>query len=232
VTTTTAPATTTTTQGCGIASTLLGKDLTTVPGTAKVVALTFDAGANANGVPSILATLSGRQATGTFFLTGAFVTAFPAASQQIAATYPIGNHTQNHKDLTTLTAAEALAEIRTGATTIQNVTGVNPHPYFRFPYGAVNAGTIAVVNAECYVPFRWTVDTLGWEGTAGGISADKALQRVVDALRPGAIVLMHVGSNPDDGTTFDADALPRIIDAIRAQGYTLVTLESVLPATP
>jgi peptidoglycan/xylan/chitin deacetylase (PgdA/CDA1 family) len=224
-------ATTATTQGCGIPSTLLGKDLTTVPGTAKVVALTFDAGANANGVPSILATLAGRQGTGTFFLTGAFVTAFPAASVQIAATYPIGNHTQSHKDLTQLTAAEALVQIRTGATTIQNVTGVEPHPYFRFPYGAVNAAAIAVVNAECYVPFRWTVDTLGWEGTAGGMSADGVLQRVVAGLRPGAIVLMHVGSNPDDGTTFDADALPRVIDAIRAQGYTLVTLESVLPSS-
>jgi peptidoglycan/xylan/chitin deacetylase (PgdA/CDA1 family) len=197
-----------------------------------VVALTFDAGANANGVPSILATLASRQASGTFFLTGAFVSAFPAASLQIAATYPIGNHTQNHKDLTQLTTSEVLAEIRSGASAIQTVTGVDPHPYFRFPYGAVNAGTIAVVNAECYVPFRWTVDTLGWQGAAGGMSADAVLQRVVGALRPGAIVLMHVGSNPDDGTTFDADALPRVIDAIRAQGYTLVTLESVLPASP
>jgi len=231
-TTATTTATTATTKGCGIASSLLGKDLTAVPGTAKVVALTFDAGANANGVPSILATLSGRQATGTFFLTGAFVNAFPTASAKIAATYPIGNHTQTHKDLTTLTAAEVLAEIRTGATTIQKVTGIDPHPYFRFPYGAVNAGILAVVNAECYVPFRWTVDTLGWEGTAGGISADTVLQRVVGALRPGAVVLMHVGSNPDDGTTYDADALPRVIDAVRAQGYTLVTLERVLPANP
>lgn len=55
---------------------------------------------------------------------------------------------------------------------------------------------------------------------------------MVGALRAGAIVLMHVGSNPDDGTTFDANALPRIIDELRAQGYTLVTLERVLPATP
>ena len=223
-------ATTATTQGCGIATPLLGKDLTAVPGAAKVVALTFDAGANANGVAPILATLAGKQATGTFFLTGTFVNAFPSASRQIAATYPIGNHTQNHKDLTQLATADVLAEIRTGAASIQKVTGVDPHPYFRFPYGAVNAGIISTVNRECYVPFRWTVDTLGWEGTAGGISADKVLQRVVDALRPRAIVLMHVGSNPDDGTTFDADALPRVIDAVRAQGYTLVTLESVLPA--
>ncbi len=197
-----------------------------------MVALTFDAGANANGVAPILATLSERRATATFFLTGAFVSSFPAASRQIATTYPIGNHTQNHVDLTRLTTAQVLGEIRTGAASIRTVTGVDPHPYFRFPYGAVNAATISLANAECYVPFRWTVDTLGWEGMAGGMSADGVLQRVVGALRPGAIVLMHVGSNPDDGTTFDADALPRVIDAVRAQGYTLVTLESVLPSTP
>ncbi len=197
-----------------------------------MVALTFDAGANANGVPSILATLAGRQVPGTFFLTGAFVDAFPTASRQIAAAYPIGNHTQNHKDLTQLTTAGVQTEIRTGAASIQRVTGVNPRPYFRFPYGAVNARIIATVNAECYVPFRWTVDSWGWKGTAGGMSADEVQRRVVGALRPGTIVLMHVGSNPDDGTTFDANALPRIIDAIRAQGYTFVTLEHVLPATP
>ena len=225
-------ATTSAAQGCGLPAALLGKDLTLVPGAAKVVALTFDAGANANGVPSILATLAGRQVPGTFFLTGAFVDAFPTASRQIAAAYPIGNHTQNHKDLTQLTTAGVQTEIRTGAASIQRVTGVNPRPYFRFPYGAVNTRIIATVNAECYVPFRWTVDSWGWKGTAGGMSADEVQRRVVGALRPGTIVLMHVGSNPDDGTTFDANALPRIIDAIRAQGYTFVTLEHVLPATP
>jgi len=224
--------TTSAAQDCGLPAALFGKDLSLVPGTAKVVALTFDAGANADGVPSILATLAGRQVPGTFFLTGAFVDAFPTASQQIAAAYPIGNHTQNHKDLTQLTTTGVQTEIRTGAAAIQRVTGVNPRPYFRFPYGAVNTRVIATVNAECYVPFRWTVDSWGWKGTAGGMSADEVQRRVVGALQPGAIVLMHVGSNPDDGTTFDANALPRIIDEIRAKGYTLVTLERVLPATP
>ena len=229
--TTTRPATTTA-PACGIAAGLLGKDLTVVPGGANVVALTFDAGANANGVPSILATLSGRHVPATFFLTGAFVNAFPAQSRTIAASYPVGNHTQTHPYLTQLTSAQVQAEIRNGAASILRVTGQDPHPYFRFPYGAVNATTIRLVNGECYVPFRWTVDTLGWKGTAGGMSADAVVQRVVGALRPGAIILMHVGSNPDDGTTFDADALPRMVDEIRARGYTLVTLERVLPASP
>jgi peptidoglycan/xylan/chitin deacetylase (PgdA/CDA1 family) len=48
------------------------------------------------------------------------------------------------------------------------------------------------------------------------------------ALRPGAIVLMHIGSNPDDGTTLDADALPGMIGLMRAAGYGFVTLDELL----
>ncbi|RIK12071.1 MAG: polysaccharide deacetylase, partial [Acidobacteria bacterium] len=35
-------------------------------------------------------------------------------------------------------------------------------------------------------------------------------------------VLMHVGTNPDDGTTLDADALPAIIDGLRTRSYSFV----------
>jgi peptidoglycan/xylan/chitin deacetylase (PgdA/CDA1 family) len=48
------------------------------------------------------------------------------------------------------------------------------------------------------------------------------------ALRPGAIVLMHVGANPDDGTTYDADALPTLIDRLRAAGYGFTTVRRLL----
>ncbi len=47
------------------------------------------------------------------------------------------------------------------------------------------------------------------------------------AARPGEIVLMHVGSNPDDHTAFDADALPRVISGLRAQGYSFVALDAL-----
>ena len=50
--------------------------------------------------------------------------------------------------------------------------------------------------------------------------------RPLDA-RPGEIVLMHVGSNPDDHTTFDADALPQVISGLRALGYSFVTLDAL-----
>ena len=56
--------------------------------------------------------------------------------------------------------------------------------------------------------------------------------RVLAAATPGEIVLMHVGANPDDGSTLDAAALPQVISGLRAKGYSFVTLEAALPATP
>ncbi len=76
------------------------------------------------------------------------------------------------------------------------MTGASPAPLFTFPYGDVGARTIAVANRAGYVPVRWTVDTLGWEGTAGHISVGVVAAWVLAALRLGEIVLMRVGSNP------------------------------------
>ena len=140
-----------------------------MPTSRKVVALTFDAGASNDGVASILATLAAKRVPGTFFVTGDFVDQFPSSARALAR-YPIGNHTYNHLDLTTLTDSKVRTEINAAESRIKAVTGQNPRPYFRFPFGAVNAHAISVANSECYVPFRWTVDTLGWKGTSGGQS--------------------------------------------------------------
>lgn len=212
----------------GITGWLAGKDWTYIPTTRRVVALTFDAGANADAVPSILATLRREGVPATFFLTGNFVRDFPAAARSIAtAGFRIGDHTITHPYLTQLSDTAVQHEITGGAQQIISVTGQNPAPLFRFPYGDADARTIAIANRAGFVPIRWTADTLGWEGTAGHISAPVVVSRVLAAARPGEIVLMHVGSNPDDHTTFDADALPQVISGLRALGYSFVTLDAL-----
>jgi len=60
------------------------------------------------------------------------------------------------------------------------------------------------------------------------MTAAAVTTRVLGALRPGEIVLMHVGANTDDHTTLDADALPAVIAQIRAAGYGFVTLDTLL----
>ncbi|MGH3238150.1 MAG: polysaccharide deacetylase family protein, partial [Streptosporangiaceae bacterium] len=83
-----------------------GQNWTAVPTHAKVVALTFDAGANADGVQSILATLAKYHVPATFFLTGNFVRDFPAQAKAIAAAgQRIGDHSVSHPYFTTLRPA-------------------------------------------------------------------------------------------------------------------------------
>jgi peptidoglycan/xylan/chitin deacetylase (PgdA/CDA1 family) len=217
---------------CAIPADLEGRDVERLPVRRKVVALTFDGGANADGVPSIRATLRRKRVGATFFLTGSFVEDFPVKSKRLAARDVVGNHTMTHPDLTTLSDEEIADEVRGAEDVIRTTTGEDPRRFFRFPFGARDQHVIDVVNQLCYVPFRWTVDSLGWKGTSGGQSVSSVVSRVVGAAQPGAIVLMHVGSNPEDGTTLDADALPRIVRKLRGLGFRLVRLTRVMAAAP
>lgn len=214
---------------CALPAGLIGKDVSVIPTTSKIVALTFDAGASDAGVDKIISTLKARYAPASFFLTGQFAQRYPAKARAMAYR-PLGNHTMDHKDLTTLSDAQVIDQLRLAHRAILTTTGQDPHPYFRFPYGAASAHLVSLANSRCYVPVRWTVDTLGWKGTSGGMTAQKVVDRVVAGLRPGAIVLMHVGANPTDGTTLDADALDRVITEVRARGYHLRTLTRLLPS--
>ena len=158
--------------------------------------------------------------------------AYPVRSARLAARDVVGNHTMTHPDLTTLTDAQITSQVRGAEGVIRSTTGQDPRRFFRFPFGARNAHDIALLNRLCYVPFRWTVDSLGWKGTSGGQTRAKVVARVVAAAQPGAIVLMHLGSNPDDGTTLDAAALPTIITRLRALGYRFVWLARVMSPAP
>jgi peptidoglycan-N-acetylglucosamine deacetylase len=139
----------------------------------------------------------------------------------------IGNHTMTHPHGTQITDAELTAEVRDGAAAISAVTGRSPKPWFRFPYGERTYADVRLLNGLGYVCVSWTVDTLGWLGTERGTASD-VTARVLAKLQPGEIVLMHVGANPDDGTTYDADALAATIHAIRDAGYSFTTVQSLL----
>lgn len=194
-----------------------------LPTRQRVVALTFDAGANDAGAPKILPTLARDRVTGTFFMTGRWAQLYPGWARQIAARYPIANHTFDHRDVTTLTLPEVRGEVLSAASSIDRATGRPPIRLFRFPYGSSNGAALGVVNGLGYTAVGWTVDTLGWEGTAMGQSVGSVTSRALAHLEPGEVILMHVGSAPDN-SKLDADALPGIIRAIRARGYRFVTL--------
>ncbi|MGN6611514.1 MAG: polysaccharide deacetylase family protein [Angustibacter sp.] len=192
------------------------------------MALTFDAGASADGVAPILRTLKQQDVPASFFLTGDFAQEHPDGATHLAAYGRVGNHTSDHPHLTTLATSQVRTQVTGARATIRRVTGEDPLPFFRFPFGEYDARTLGVVNDLGYAAVGWTVDSLGWKGTSGGQSVQSVVDRVVGAAVPGEIVLMHVGANPDDGTTLDADALPDVIAGLRAKGYGFVTLDALL----
>ncbi len=206
---------------------LTGHVVSRIPTSQRVVALTFDAGANGDGVSSILATLAKAKVAASFYLTGDFVNSFPTLAVRMSAAGRLGNHTADHPHLPLLTEAQVRAQVTGAPKTILRVTGEDPRPLFRFPFGDSSPRDLRLVNDLGYVAVGWTVDTLGWQGTSGGRSASSVVQRVLEAATPGEIVLMHVGSNPTDHSTLDADALPRVIAGLRAAGYGFVTLDAL-----
>jgi peptidoglycan/xylan/chitin deacetylase (PgdA/CDA1 family) len=213
----------------GLPAGLRGRDIEVIPTSQRVVALTFDAGANAAGLPSILDTLRAERIPATFFLTGGFADRYPDAVRSIvAAGHRLGNHTATHPYCTGLSNAAITRELATAEAQIRAAGGTSTRPLFRFPYGDRDARTIAAVNDAGYVAVRWTVDTLGWQGTSGAITTQRIVDRVLGAARPGEIVLMHVGSHPTDRSTLDAQALPAVIATLRARGYAFVNLDALL----
>ena len=190
-----------------------------------VVALTFDGGGNADGAQGVLTELRRARVPATFFLTGRFVQSYPQLARVIGRRYPVGNHTVNHLDMLRLSRGAARREVTRAAVMIQRATGRDTHPYFRFPYGSRNAGTLRLVHQLGYASVRWTVDTWGWMGRARQ-SVPGAVRRVRDNLMPGEIVLMHLGSSRDH-STIDSHALPAVIRLVRARGYRFVTLAGV-----
>lgn len=188
-----------------------------------VVALTLDAGGNADAASRAFAELRRAAIPVTFFLTGRWVTLYPVLARELGRDplWNVGNHSVDHTSMPTLSAARARWEVVRARREIEGATGRDPKPLFRFPYGAETPALVARVERLGYRDVRWTVDSLGWRGprfeTVSGL-----VRRVADGVRPGAIVLMHIGSS--GGGTLDTDALPAVIRAVEARGYRFVAL--------
>ncbi|HEX9033196.1 MAG TPA: polysaccharide deacetylase family protein, partial [Streptosporangiaceae bacterium] len=213
--------------GGALPASLTGRQWDVIPTGRKVVALTFDVGPSA-GVASILATLRRDHVRATFFLTGRRARKQKAMAMTIAAAGQlVADHSATHPHFTMITDAQIRAQVLGAQTQIESATGLDPWPWFRFPYGDHSRHAILVVNSAGFVPIGWTVDTLGWMGRSGGITVRTVVDRVLAYRQAGEIVLMHGGSDSGDHSTLDADALPIVIRKLRAYGYSFVTIDAL-----
>ena len=194
----------------------------------RVVALTFDAGADAGFTRQILDTLRREGVRASFSVTGLWAEQNRDLLLAIAADgHLLLNHSYDHASFTgastgtpPLTPGQRALELSRTETTVYHLTQRSTRPYFRPPYGDIDESVRRDAAAAGYGTIvMWTVDSLGWNHA----TADEIVARCLAQAEPGAIYVMHVGSESQD-----AAALPRVIDGLRADGYGFGTIDEVL----
>jgi len=191
------------------------------PAGGKMVALTFDDGPSVY-TPQVLAILNRYGAHATFFEIGRQVGPLAATSRAvIRAGDVIGNHTWSHPDLTPQNTA---AQVRPTQAAIYGATGFRPC-LLRPPYGIAPAGVVGIVRSLGLLTIQWDVDPADWSRPGAAVIA----QRVLQAVRPGSIVIMHDGGGDRSETV---QALGTIVPTLLSRGYHLVTVPQLLGLRP
>jgi peptidoglycan-N-acetylglucosamine deacetylase len=182
--------------------------------TGKVIALTFDDGPNATYTPQILAILKAKHVTATFCQVGTEVQRHPELSRQILeAGHQLCNHTLHHVEgLEKQPITTIHAEIAGGAKAITDATGKAPR-FYRPPGGSLAPVIYQETARQGEVVLYWSIDPRDWKRPP----PQEIVTNVVNQLTPGGIILLHDGGGNRDNTV---DALPGIIDYVRALGYT------------
>jgi peptidoglycan/xylan/chitin deacetylase (PgdA/CDA1 family) len=140
--------------------------------------------------------------------------------------FTLGNHSYTHRDFRSLTSSEIRAELRRTEAAIAPYCSQNLRPFFRPPNGGYDADVLAAVGRAGYrYTVTWDVDTIDWrpiKNDPPGPTADQIVAKVLANAQGGSIVLMHLGGYET------LEALPRIVDGLRADGYDLVSLDELI----
>lgn len=181
------------------------------PAAPRLLALTFDDGPHPACTDRILDTLAACDAHATFFVLGSKIeSSLPQLARMVNEGHMIANHTWDHLDLTKLDAQAITRQIGSVYGSIQGLCGTTPW-LVRPPFGFANEA----VRQNCEYPIIcWSVDTLDW----AWLDADRVTAHVLEHADDGAIVLMH------DIYPTTADAVEKLVPALQARGFTLVTV--------
>ena len=186
----------------------------------KVLYLTFDAGYENGCTEKILDILQKHQVKAAFFLVGNYLEQNPELVRRMVQDgHIVGNHTWHHYDMSQISDREVFAgELEDVAEKYREITGGEMQKYYRPPQGIYSEENLKMAKELGYHTVFWSLAYKDWE-TGNQKGADYAFDSVIPYLYPGCVLLLHAVSS--DNT----EALGRIIDEARNQGYTFKSLD-------
>ncbi|NOT40923.1 MAG: polysaccharide deacetylase family protein, partial [Alphaproteobacteria bacterium] len=200
--------------------------ITRLPTEERVVALTFDAceaGQKVSFDHGILDYLVSRKIPFTVFASGRFVETNFAEVQALSALdfVDIENHSWNHPNTMNRFSPEAvLDQVGRAHNAIVTATGRQPQ-FFRFPAGNFNDEGLKAVESLGYhvVHWRWASGDPDRHQTANAL-----VNRAAANVQPGDVLIFHINGRG----VHTAEALPRIVEQLEADGYRFVLLSDYI----
>lgn len=187
----------------------------------KDIYLTFDAGYDTGHMEKILKILKEKEVLSTFFITGDFLVRQSELVMMIANdNHIVGNHTWGHKNITQLSKAQIEEQLYKVEEKYKEITNKEMIRVFRPPAGNFNKTSLNYIKDCGYATFFWSIAFKDWINDSRG--RDYSYNNVINNLHNGAIILLHTVSD------FNVEALPDIIDEIRARGYTIRNLDYLI----
>lgn len=183
----------------------------------KVVALTFDDGPTGKYTARLLDILEEKDVRATFFLCSYRIAQYPELVSRMAQQgNEIGLHGNNHEYFSDLPTQTLQSDLAQESLRIAEIAGTVSR-LVRPPGGLLPENREALKD---YAVILWSVDPKDWATD----DRDLIVQRVIQNVTPGDIILMH------DASTSSVEAAAEIIDFLRAQGYTFLTVSELAAA--
>jgi peptidoglycan/xylan/chitin deacetylase (PgdA/CDA1 family) len=193
------------------------------------VALTFDLGNELTPTVDVVTWLVDNDVPATMFVEGQTVSTTDAGRKalELIAAHPdlftVGNYSWDGTAFTQLTTDQIAEQLTLAENAIATATGRSTKPFFRPPLGAQDARVRSTGGSLGWVyMIMWDVDTLDAKAPSeGGPTAADIVAKVLSRAQPGSIIRMHVGGYNT------LEALPGIVDGLRARGLDPVSLNTL-----
>lgn len=190
----------------------------------KMIALTFDISWGDQTVVQVLDALKQKGVEkATFFLSAPWSKQHPEITERIVQEgFEIGSHGHKYDNYSTFEDEEIRKQLMIANQILSEVTGKTP-TLVRLPNGDYDKRVLQVANRLGLTVIQWDTDSLDYKNPG----VDNIVNRVVKNAHPGDIVLMHASDTAEQTHL----ALPKIIDKLRAKGYTFVTVSELINHT-
>lgn len=184
------------------------------------ISLTFDTGCGPDNTSELLKILKSHQIPAAFFITGEWASRHPDLLQQIAAEgHDLGNHSDTHKNMSSLSAEICHQELMNLHSRVKSLTDIDMN-LFRPPYDIYSNQLLATVKKNGYQTILWSCDSMDWKS----YSADSIIHTLCShpQLANGAIIRLHTDA------PHTVSALDRLITSLQEKGYEIVPLSQLI----